>query len=430
MKLKYKIIFVILIITGALILFKQILYVKYKQWYFYTVDAIKNEKQPYAWKIVPISKFNYTASGETFVHAIPLEEFENPFKVEFEKVSSAEKEITINVVGDIIPHGDVQLSAFINRDYNNGRCYGYDWLFRNVAEKLSKADITIGNLETSADDGAEFSGTKYGFNVSSYMIGALRQAGFDILLTANNHSLDFGEKSYEATINNILSYKIIPLGFNNDSRELTSYSGVNFVNGMVNLKGFKIGMINYTFFSNKEVDSSSVGLNICNTKDCNIIKNRSKFLKQNGADFIILFLHWGREYNSTPTYKQRKLANQLFDSGIDAIIGGHSHFIQPMEVISIVDKIMNKKECFVAYSLGNFISHQRGGCKFGMMLKLILSKNKNGVFLKKVNVEIVKTNMIPCEYYYNSKIYSYNIFESSFVELNEFEEYLKKYSSN
>jgi len=250
-------------------------------------------------------------------------------------------EIDILFAGDIMLHMPQINSAKVS--------FGYDFTppFQYVKPYVEKADFAIANIETSfSDKDKPFSGFPL-FNSPVEILDAIKLTGFDLLSTANNHVLDQGKDGIIKMIDEIDKRELLYVGTSKDI--YTPYR-------IVDVEGIKIGIMTYAFYLN--------GLNSRLTDDergrmINIFEEKRAIkdienAKADGAEFIILFLHWGNEYQTTASDYQRQTAKTLAENGADIIIGSHPHVIQDSETIDVGNKKVN-----VFYSLGNFYSNQR-----------------------------------------------------------------------
>lgn len=250
-------------------------------------------------------------------------------------------EIDILFAGDIMLHMPQINSAKVS--------FGYDFTlpFQYVKPYVEKADFAIANIETSfSDKDKPFSGFPL-FNSPVEILDAIKLTGFDLLSTANNHVLDQGKDGIIKMIDEIDKRELLYVGTSKDI--YTPYR-------IVDVEGIKIGIMTYAFYLN--------GLNSRLTDDergrmINVFEEKRAIkdienAKADGAEFIILFLHWGNEYQTTASDYQRQTAKTLAENGADIIIGSHPHVIQDSETIDVGNKKVN-----VFYSLGNFYSNQR-----------------------------------------------------------------------
>ncbi len=239
---------------------------------------------------------------------------------------------------------------------------GYDFApaFSGVKEILSKADITVGNLETNFA-GTPYSGYPY-FSSPPQLASALDEAGFDLLQTANTYSMENGFTGLTSTINTISDAGMTAVG-TYASRESASENG-----GIVirEVNGIKFAFFAYTKGINGRTRPGdySYCVNLLYTDytggytqvDETALLQSIKSAKEQEADVIVALLHWGGEYDVEPTDSQKSIADLLFRNGVDVIIGTHSHVVGPMEQKTVTTVDGETKDCFVAYSLGNFYS--------------------------------------------------------------------------
>ncbi len=240
--------------------------------------------------------------------------------------------------GDIMGH-DSQISSAYNA---TTKVYDYTSCFQFAKPYLQAADLTIANLELTLA-GPPYKGYPQ-FSSPDELVVALKDAGFDVLVTANNHCVDRGRKGLERTVEMLDSCNIPHTGTFVDT-----VSRMNDHPLMVEKNGFTLAILNYTFSTNGLPVHK---LNVVNRLDTAIIHkdlNRAKELK---PDAIIVFTHWGVEYQSLPLKSQKDVTEFCFKHGAQLVIGAHPHVLQPMEW-------RKGKNQFVAYSLGNFVSGQR-----------------------------------------------------------------------
>ena len=193
---------------------------------------------------------------------------------------------------------------------------------------------------------------------------AVKEAGFDVLLTANNHCLDRRKKGLERTILMLDSLHIPHAGtYVNKGKRDEGYPL------LIEKNHFRIVLLNYTYGTNGiEVTPP----NVVNYIDREQIKKDILKARRMMPDVIIACMHWGIEYRSLPERSERDLADWMITQGVDHVIGSHPHVLQPMEVIQ--DKHTPAKHV-VVYSLGNFISNMsKEDTDGGAMVKLELQR--------------------------------------------------------
>ncbi len=312
-----------------------------------------------------------------------------------EKVSTA----TVSVVGDILTHLSVLTAA---EDKASG-IHNFDPFFTYVSPYVSKSDYAVANLEVTlggTENGRTYTGYPR-FNAPDSIATALKTAGFDMALTSNNHCYDTGLSGLQRTLRVISNNGLNTLGTVYD-KDAAKYI-VKKVNGI------RIGMVCYTFETGDSYPNrpsinglltSEASVGHINSFDYNQLdkfytemETHLANMAAEGAQATVLYIHWGNEYQLAPTSVQKKIAQKMCDLGVDVIVGGHPHVIQPMDLLeSTVDKD-HKTVCI--YSTGNFLSNQRrnlmdlktGHTEDGMIFSFTFAQYGDGtVTLEDVNV--------------------------------------------
>ncbi len=271
---------------------------------------------------------------------------------------------TIGATGDILLHDRV-----IRSGYNWATdSFDYRYMFAHFGKYASAVDYAAANLEVTLIQRADGSGLKgYNgyprFNSPDEIVDALKDAGFDLLLTANNHSYDTGHDGFHRTQQVIADKGLTHIG-TRPAPEDKPYK-------IVNVNGISIGMINYTYNTGEEADGS-VSLNVhpLSAADSALVNSYSygaldKFYAQlqtqldamraEGAEATVLYIHWGDEYKTSPNATQKSMAQKLCDMGIDVIVGNHAHVPQPVELLTSAADPSKKTLCL--YSTGNSVSN-------------------------------------------------------------------------
>lgn len=269
-------------------------------------------------------------------------------------ILSAQERITLLFVGDLMQH-----QAQIDAARTPEGTYDYSSCFALVKEQIAQADIAIGNLEVTLG-GRPYKGYP-AFSAPDEYLRAIKEAGFDILLTANNHCLDRRRHGLERTLLMLDSLDIPHAGTYRDSVEHRSNYPL-----IIEKKGFRIAFLNYTYGTN---GIPTTPPNIVNRIDKTIMRNDILLAKSYRPDAIIACMHWGQEYQRLPNDEQRALADWLLQQGVTHIIGSHPHVIQPMEL-----RTEGLQQHVIVYSLGNFISNMSapntdGGLVFTLELE-------------------------------------------------------------
>lgn len=260
-------------------------------------------------------------------------------------------------VGDLMQHQGQINAARTAKGYDYSTCFEY------VKEEISRADLAIANLEVTLG-GKPYKGYP-AFSAPDEFLTAIHDAGFNVLVTANNHSLDRGRAGLERTIQLIDTLKIPHAGtyINSEARE-KEYPL------LLEKNGFRIALLNYTYGTNGIPVTPP---NIVNYTDTTIIAKDIEAGKALKPDAIIACMHWGIEYQSLPDKEQKFLADWLLRKGVDHVIGSHPHVVQPIEVRT--DSLTNDKHLIV-YSLGNYISNMSARrTDGGLMVRMELVKD-------------------------------------------------------
>lgn len=250
--------------------------------------------------------------------------------------------------GDAMQHGP-QVKAALKADGT----FDYSTCFTLLEEDIKNADFAVVNLECPLG-GKPYRGYPLFSAPDDYAL-QLKSTGFDLFLTANNHCIDAGLSGVERTIKVLDEMGVGHIG--------TYYNAADRAKKLpyiVDVNGIKMVFLSYTYGTNGIPVPQPV---VADLIDKTLIESDVKKARDAGAEVICVCMHWGNEYEMTPSKHQRNLAEYIKSLGADLIIGGHPHVVQPMEV----DFSTNAgKGVVTIYSLGNFISNQndvnsRGG---------------------------------------------------------------------
>lgn len=271
---------------------------------------------------------------------------------------------TVLSTGDILMHGKV-----INSGKQDDGSYNFDSIFQYVRSYAQAADFSVANLETTlcgTDNGYAYAGNPK-FNCPDAIVDSLKGAGFDMLLTANNHADDTSLVGYKRTLNVVREKGLDTLGtyLSADEQKWT----------IEEVNGIKIGMVCYTYsdgFSQNGyplLNYNEVGENgILNyftydklSEFYTQLQGYLDEMKAAGAEATVVYLHWGEEYKwktgEGPNANQTAMAQKLCDMGVDVIVGGHPHVVQPVDLLQSGTDAEHKT--IVLYSMGNAVSNQR-----------------------------------------------------------------------
>lgn len=223
--------------------------------------------------------------------------------------------------------------------------YNYSGCFTLVKPQIEAADIAVCNFETTLG-GAPYSGYPQFCSPDAYA-EAVRDAGFDIFLTSNNHCMDRRNRGLIRTLDILDSLGIAHLGTYRNQAERDSLYPYIIEHGSM-----RIALLNYTYDTNGIPVAPPC---IVNYIDTTVIKKDLVRARELKADCIIACMHWGTEYMLQPDSQQKRLEDWLYTHGVDHIIGGHPHVVQPVRTIP--DFWGRSSRHLTMWSLGNYISN-------------------------------------------------------------------------
>ena len=290
---------------------------------------------------------------------------------------------------DIVSLGNLIIHQSQINGAKNENGYDFSPSFQYIKEMVSEADISLGILE-GALAGGEPTGYPI-FNSPDEVIDSLRDTGIDVVNYANNHIYDYDDEGLQRTIEITKEKGLDVLGIKSTEEE-KSYL-------VKEVDGVKIGFASYVFETEtingyKTINSNPVSINsenLINTFNYNDLESfynriasEISAMKAEGVEFIIASMHWGEEYNTYIEATQNEIAKKLNELGVDIILGGHPHVIQPYEIICNE----SGHSTFVIYSQGNSLSNQSeqeigvAESEDGIMIKFTLEKKDGNVSLK------------------------------------------------
>ena len=324
-----------------------------------------------------------------------------------EPAESSLPENTVRSRATVASQGDLLMHAtFFQQKYNpvtriGTEEYDFSSIFRYISEYVSAADYAAANLETTlGGDAFPYQGNPT-FNCPDSIVDAVKAAGYDLLLTANNHSYDTLMSGVNRTLETCREACLDTLGTRRSAEE-SRYN-------VVEINGIKIGMVCYTYTLTVEGGRPRLNDNTpmekpeqINFFSVNALQNfysdmetLMADMRADGAEATILYIHWGKEYELTENEIQRQIAQQMCDLGFDVIIGGHPHVVQPMDLLESRVDPAHKTLCL--YSLGNAVSNQRrhlmrlntGHTEDGVLFTVTFEKYTDGT------VKLSDCNILP-----------------------------------
>ena len=263
--------------------------------------------------------------------------------------------LTLSVVGDCTLGTDetFDYSTSLNAYYEN---YGADYFLQNVKSIFSSDDLTIANFEGTLTDSTAREDKTFAFKAPASYASILTAGSVEAVNTANNHSHDYGEQSFNDTLTALDDAEIVHFGYDETA--------------VMDIKGIKVGLVGiYELYDHLEREQQ--------------LKDNIAKVKADGAQLIVVIFHWGNEKETVPDSNQTTLGRLAIDEGADLVCGHHPHVLQGIETY---------KGRNIVYSLGNFCF---GGNSYPsdmdtMIYQQTFTIDADGV--KKDNV----TNVIPC----------------------------------
>jgi poly-gamma-glutamate capsule biosynthesis protein CapA/YwtB (metallophosphatase superfamily) len=276
-------------------------------------------------------------------------------------------------VGDIMMHMPQLPGAYDNKS----KTYNFNAYFDPVKPILTQGDWTLANLETPiAGQSLGLSGFPR-FNAPVEVAASLKHAGFDIVTTANNHALDRGFEGVSKTLKALEKKGLAIKGTARSQAEADKLT-------IVERNGIRMGLLAFTYGTNGIPLPKDKPYAVSLIDEPRIIRDIGR-LRDAGADFITVALHFGTEYQTVPSDAQKKLARKLIAAGADIIAGSHPHVVQPYETVEVAETDGTVRRGLIIYSMGNFLSNQRGDTKdYGVIFKVRIRKEKGVISISDV----------------------------------------------
>jgi hypothetical protein len=307
----------------------------------------------------------------------------NALPVLFKRACEPGRRVVIGAVGDVLLHQPLAEQGMKSSN-------GFHSLWSDMESELKRVSVMYANLEGPtagavssigrivADPGQRFDRVAYTsyplFNYNPELVGDLRASGIDIVSTANNHAMDRRAIGVERTIEQLKKIGMPFTGTRSASTAASTSAEKTDWTTVTEADGFKIGWVACSFSTNGNPDPTNLVL-LC-FENRSIVLNEIRRLRADPTiDAVIVTPHWGVEYTHVPGNDQRKLAQDMIDAGALVVFGNHPHVLQPVDKITAKDG----HEGYVIYSLGNFVSGQKGVAKrTSAMIYLGLTKNAKG----------------------------------------------------
>lgn len=252
---------------------------------------------------------------------------------------------SIGSSGDILVHNGVRKSGY---DSATGT-FDFSYAFQYLAPFVQALDYAVVNAEFSVSTNGTYASLP--FRVPAEIVKALADCGYDMGTTANNHIADGGTAGMKQTMNTLTEYGMDYTGTRlnaEDSRYLIK-----------DINGIKVGFLNYSYGGYWNTNCFTEANLPAFYAEAEILINN---MRVDGAELIYLYIHWGQEYSLEPSAVQQEIAQKMCDFGVDVIIGGHPHKIQPVELLH---SDISGKSTVCLYSCGNLWSGQQIECMAG-----------------------------------------------------------------
>lgn len=260
--------------------------------------------------------------------------------------------------------------------------YVFDQCFANIKGRVSAADLAIANLETLVADGYAYTGRapKSGYtriNAPDSFLKAVVDCGFDVLTTANNHTYDYKADGIIKTVKKLDKFSVAHTG---------AYASAAKKKPLVmDVRGIKVGIVAFTDVLNKRPSATDASLfNIYSEKR---ISTDIKAARDAGAEFVIVYIHWGKENTHSVNSRQKNAAKYIANAGADLILGSHSHCVQPFANIKT-----SRGNVPVIYSMGNLVSSMsRAINKDSALVTFVLEKQPDTGAVKIMGISYLPT---------------------------------------
>ena len=259
---------------------------------------------------------------------------------------------TIYFTGDIMLSRDVARQMKLHNDFS--------FPFHLIASSTRNADLTVGNLEGPISDRGINQGSIYSFRDDPRVAAGLSFAGFDAMILANNHIVDWGRVALSDTVSILNSAGIRTIGAGRNEEEANAAF-------IADIKGTKVAIVAYTNLYPDSFDANGDIPGISHSSE-NAMAATLRELRTK-ADIIIVAMHWGEEYEAHSNAYQERIGRMLIDEGASLVVGTHPHVVQEVE---------RYKAGWIAYSLGNFVFDQNFSdeVRNGIILRLTISDGR------------------------------------------------------
>jgi poly-gamma-glutamate capsule biosynthesis protein CapA/YwtB (metallophosphatase superfamily) len=245
---------------------------------------------------------------------------------------------------------------------------GTDYPFRYVKEEVTASDYAVVNLETAVTNHTDIFSKEYNFKSDPISLQGLKNAGFDLISLANNHTMDYEKKGLMDTMNHINAYDMSYIGAGSDTEEAYKSKEVMIKGKKFRFLAFSRVLPSTSWVAGENSPGLANGYSLDLIED--IVRRESKL-----CDYLMIYMHWGKERSKHPEPYQVTYARTMIDAGADAIIGSHPHVLQGFQ---------HYKGKPIAYSLGNFLfpDYVKGNSAETGLLKINIINEKMSMQFK------------------------------------------------
>ena len=282
-----------------------------------------------------------------------------------QNISESDSYIKMSAVGDILCSEEMLEDAYNSQT----KTYNFSHMFNKASGYITDADIIMGTMETGIVD-SDYNGERAPVQFAK----AVKNSGINLVTIAHNHSLDSGAKGIAETKKNLEDIGFDVIGDNSEENDWI----------IKEIKNTKIAFLTYTDLLDDKSSKTKKELESVNIFDEEQVKEDIKSVKNEGAKYICVMMHWGEAITENVSERQKEIADFLVQQGVDLILGSHPSVVQPMEIRQNKDG----KNVFIAYSIGTYISTlqaEEARTELVLNIELRRSGTDGNVYLNKIN---------------------------------------------
>ncbi len=279
--------------------------------------------------------------------------------------------------------GDLMCEPKMCRKNQYGDTYFFHPCFQYVRKIFKSSDFVVGNLETTITDQTPYAGEyhvipvgdrlKYHCNGPESYLDAVRYAGYDAFINANNHNCDSGVSGLFETLRRMDAHEFMRTGAFLPGDERVLFVKVNGIKIAILSYGSRYNDLDTLYWTQEGID------NVLNYFSPEKARADVKYAREMGAEFVMAYIHWGIDYQLEPNEQQLTVLPELAESGVDYIVGSHTHCLQHFDTYTT----KNGKVVPLIFSMGNFVTNEvKELCKHTGILQLILERKDGEIKVK------------------------------------------------